>query len=98
MAKTKLSAAERMLVEVAMTEYQQAVDFAEQRKQARLGTVVQSHSEAKAGPYNFESDGKDFFLVYADEEVKDSDGGTGEGPNVTSIKRVRKPKTVPPAV
>lgn len=98
MAKSKLSPAERMLVEVALAEHQMLTNEAESRKQARLAKIVESHPEAKDGPYSFESEGQDIYLVYTDSKgpALPREAALKEAIPITR-KRREKP-TVPPEV
>ena len=79
----EVSPAETMLLEVAMTEYNEASKAAEAMKARRLDSIAVSHPESKV--YNFEVVGGKLCMVYEVEET-----GKPEEPPVPPVKKPRK--------
>lgn len=87
---TPLTPAETMLLQVALTEYNEAMKAIEERKQNRLSSIAASHPEAK----NFSIEEKDGKLVLTYDAPDEKTEEESAGPQLVqeTVPPVNKPR------
>lgn len=66
--KAKASPAERMLIELALADYEATVAHAEKIKNSRIAKVFESHPEAKIG-LGVSSEGGEMYVLYETDDT-----------------------------